>query len=249
MAVYEQLGQLRQALGLSMAEMASILGMGRASSYQYYEDPKGYKGLEVPDVIAEKLMTAAMQGQIKMSAEELQQHFPRIQFAEYDKRGTPFAAVQHQLNDHYKIPLYKGRDLPLLISGKAGGFDGWTWIHRRLIQQIRVQTEELCIIEISRELAVDNFSEGDWLMIDRSVRNLQSVGIYLLLLNGQLYIRRMAELFSDGRAVIFQPDGEIEDFTGDPGGAEILGKAVWTCRSLTSFSGLLSGAPIRPRDP
>ncbi|MDI3489593.1 MAG: hypothetical protein PWP11_870 [Thauera sp.] len=74
------------------------------------------------------------------------------------------------------------------------------------------------------------FSDGDILLVDRDVQDIKIDAVYVLSLNGELYVKRIQRRITDG-AVIIKSDNPLYDpvvvDNGDRARLSVLGRVVW----------------------
>lgn len=77
---------------------------------------------------------------------------------------------------------------------------------------------------------VPTFSDGDILFVDRGVEDIRVDAVYVLLLNNELYIKRIQRRITDGALIIKSDNPLYEPVTiqnGDRERLKVLGRVVW----------------------
>lgn len=238
---HDQLKLIRETLGLSQAEMAEILGAKRASSYAYYEDPKGYKGSWIPDRLVETILRAAEEGKFGDKKAMVQQLLGPSLFKFKDNLPDADLTAGHSLNAPWPgftlIGVYFLQfELQVQSFLDSGPPDDWTIVRDFLVSDtsIAIVPEELFILRLSSPGQYPPFRRGDEFLVDRSIQIVNGDGIYLLIdKSWRMHIRRLSVDHSTNEVIATTNHPDVPPVRySRPDNLQIIGKVIWQGRSL-----------------
>lgn len=139
--------------------------------------------------------------------------------------------------DFYYIPLYDVR--------ASAGHGAWNdsehvidtlafkrqWIR----QELGAQPEQLCLIYITGESMEPTLHAGDVILIDKSIKEVNTDGIYVLMLDGSLLTKRCQRL--PGKKIRVSSDNPayepfiLDDNINSPE-QHLVGRVVWAGRKF-----------------
>lgn len=227
---HEQLAGLRAKAGLTMSDMAIVLGLKSASAYAYYENPNGYRGLGWPTRLLANLARAQAAGRIKISDEDLAAVAADESFAVH-------TAVQDAENVGAQMILgmsiqADGEDESMPATWKA---ESPVFIDAELLANLtEADREELIALRLTDPKLFPNSTPHDFMIIDRSVSEVAEPGLYVM------HIRRSLELLQAerrGNQWILHPVSRVHDLEANievPEGryVPVFGQVIWHGRSL-----------------
>lgn len=223
---HEILAAVRASAGLTMAEMAAVLGLKSASAYAYYENPNGYRGDTIPTRLLLKLAEAQRSGEVKFDDAELAQVFA--------EGASEIKSAHQQTALHGAVMIQAVSLTPTatevegyatLMPASGMFFDSYV-----LAEMTEAEPEELLILEVKNEEGRIDVR----LMLDRSVSEVTQPGLYGLqsgptldLLRvekqGERWVMTSMEGTTPAAKVMHAPlDSYIPAF----------GRVIWTARSL-----------------
>lgn len=223
---HETLAAIRASAGLTMAEMAAVLGLKSASAYAYYESPNGYRGDTVPTRLLLKLAEAQRSGEVKFEDAELAEAFAQgaIEITSAHQQTALHRAVMIQAVSLTPTAAEAEEYAALMPVG------GMFFDSHLLAEMTEAEAEELLVLEVKNEEGGIDIR----LMVDRSVSEVTQPGIYALqsgpTLNllraekqGERWMMTPMEGASSSAKVMHAPlDSYIPAF----------GQVIWTARSL-----------------
>lgn len=88
----------------------------------------------------------------------------------------------------------------------------------------------LAVLSAYGDSMAPTFTDGDLLLVDRGVDSIKIDAVYVLALNGELYVKRIQRRITDG-AFIIKSDNPLYDpvtvQNGERDGLSVLGRVVW----------------------
>lgn len=103
-----------------------------------------------------------------------------------------------------------------------------TWIQGHLPKISSI--ESLAILTAYGDSMMPTFNDGDLLLVDRGIGQIDIDGVFVLNRNSELFVKRVRRRFSDG-AIIIKSDNPLfgEDIVenGDKERLAVLGRVVW----------------------
>ena len=137
--------------------------------------------------------------------------------------------------DYLPVPIYSVR-----ASAGAGAFveDGEPSGHElHAVSWLRSVASGplnmLSVIEVDGDSMEDTLRPGDHILVDRSVNGIVKDGIYVLLYEGNLLVKRCQRDLSDGSVIIRSDNPRYEPFRiTKQDGLTVVGKVVWHARII-----------------
>jgi phage repressor protein C with HTH and peptisase S24 domain/predicted DNA-binding transcriptional regulator AlpA len=222
----DSLRTLRTRAGLSMAELAALLQMPRASSYQYYE--KGFAGATLPPQFQLPLMNLVGRGDPPINELEVMALFGRSAL------WKPVGGSPEE--DYSSVPVYDIR-----ASAGPGSLveDGEPLHHQVFRRQFlnrlsRAPIEELAVIQVAGDSMWETLHSGDHVLIDRTVKRIVADGIYVLLYDGELLVKRCQRDLQTGDVILKSDNPRYETIrVSESDLLVVCGRAIWLGRSLS----------------
>jgi phage repressor protein C with HTH and peptisase S24 domain len=102
------------------------------------------------------------------------------------------------------------------------------WVHSHLSNIS--SPSNLAALSAYGDSMAPTFSDGDILIVDRGVSDIRIDAVYVLSLNGELYIKRIQRRITDG-AILIKSDNALYDpvivTNGERENLQVLGRVVW----------------------
>lgn len=225
------LPQLAKAKGTSLKALSEAVGRNHAYLQQFVE--KGSPKV-LPEAVRYKLAE-------KLGVDEVMLRAPAkgkvVSMAE--RRRGAVAAVPDELtfgeDTYLPVPVYDIR-----ASAGAGALveDGPPTAHQIFREQFlrrvtRTRLSDLSVIQVAGDSMWETLHDGDAVLVDRSVTRVVKDGIYILLLEGELLVKRCQRDLSDGAVVVKSDNPRYDPFrVTDVDRLEVLGRVIWMGRVL-----------------
>ena len=166
-----------------------------------------------------------------------------IAAAEGKPRGYPEARERNNLMHSYEwqkteiqpVPIYDIR-----ASAGAGALveDGEPTDYQPFrVQQLdrltRSKPENLAVITVSGDSMWETLHDGDSVLVDRSVQRVVREGIYILLFEEELLVKRCQRNIETGALMIMSDNPAYKDYeVNNLENFSVLGRVVWIGRAL-----------------
>ncbi len=228
----ETLQQLREAAGLSMEQMAELLGFKRASSWHYYESDKGYRGDLLPFRLTRLLIEKLEgKGRTPLTRDQLVSILAPISENPLGVRPGPI------INRPYvALPVYEVDHVEGAASFIAGDETSSNQLfleadlkrlHRRSRRGADIPPAELkpfAFVTVRGQVGSNlGMSDGDQLLVNRYVRAVDRSGTYLIWDNEIMFILYVYfEPAGGAKMVLNQKVQEV-----DPAALNCVGQAIW----------------------
>lgn len=167
----QRLTWIREAAGLSMAEMAKALGFRGASTYQYYEDNEGFKGGRISRKIVDGLVKAIAEKQFPLTAEQVVKAAGEDIFEMYyvENVYTPSGYVKLRtwsIDETKRISMQgeEKMDVPLALVTSLTDAD----------------PEEMIFLKLDNPRLFPGSSPIDYALVDEKVSRILTEGLYLI---------------------------------------------------------------------
>ncbi|MDJ0922092.1 MAG: S24 family peptidase [Henriciella sp.] len=107
------------------------------------------------------------------------------------------------------------------------------WVPYRLEEVSRFNVPELTAIRVGGDSMWDTLHDGDQIVIDRGVTRIVTPGIYVLLYEGHLIVKRCQRNLGTGTVLVTSDNTDYESFTVDePDTLTVVGRVVMIHRIL-----------------
>lgn len=220
-----KLRALRERAGLSMEAMADALSLERKSSYQYYEN--GFRKPSLPEGFLDPLRTLLVgRGSPPIADAEVSSMF-----------FGPDAAARSLGDEFVPVPVY---DIQASAGHGSLVEDGeplhyQMFRHQVLRRLTRSPVDQLAVIHVDGDSMAGTLLNGDQVLVDRSVQRVVKSGIYVVLFEGELLVKRCERDMKTG-ALLIKSDNPIYQGqrieADDPVIFQIIGRVIWMARAL-----------------
>lgn len=99
----------------------------------------------------------------------------------------------------------------------------------------RASMDQLSVIQVSGDSMWETLHDGDAVLVDRSVTKIARDGIYILMFDGELLVKRCQRDLSDGAVLIMSDNPRYQTVKVPAKRAEqlrVIGRVVWIGRAL-----------------
>lgn len=135
---------------------------------------------------------------------------------------------------YHPIPVY---DIRAAAGAGALVEDGqptsYQVFREQFLSRIARQIGDLSVIQVSGDSMWDTLHDGDMVLVDRSVRRIVKDGIYVLLYDDELLVKRCQRDLSDDGVDIMSDNPRYKSYhiTGDER-LRVIGRVIWIGRVL-----------------
>ncbi|MGP3725909.1 LexA family transcriptional regulator [Cereibacter sphaeroides] len=223
---------IREGLGVGLREMARRVNMS-PSSYSHYENPNRFKAPYLPMAEAKRFAVAlGRDGEPEARVLEL------ATSQTLDGAGRPPAATI-KASDQEEPALVRIYDVNASAGGGAVVPDYEAVASQLAFPPGYLRTitssnpQNLQVISVVGRSMIPTVDHEDLVMIDRSKTNLGYDGVFVLLMDGTLHVKRVTRGSAQGQVRIVSDNAtEFPAFERRIEDIEVLGKVVWAGRRM-----------------
>ncbi len=138
------------------------------------------------------------------------------------------------------VPVYDVRASAgagaLVEDGEPSTFQVFQDKHLRRLSKASV--DKLAVIQVSGDSMAGTLDDGDHVLVDRSVNRIVQPGIYVLLLEGELIVKRCERELATGALLVISDNKNYSQQRISPDVTvlfDVIGRVIWIGRSLVSL--------------
>lgn len=138
--------------------------------------------------------------------------------------------------DYLPIPIY---DIRAAAGHGSIVEDGSPIAHqifrKQWLKSLNVQPELLAVIQVSGDSMADTIQHGDTVLVNRSIQRVVEEGIYIILFEGGLLIKRCQRNPLTGDMAIISDNKAYQTYTATAEQShdlQVIGKVVWIGRQV-----------------